>query len=198
MKGSDYFLQVSGVKFTYNPRRMLFDRVTGIWMGSEEEGYEPLDYSRRNGTLYRVAANMYNSTFLKLIGGFTYGILDIVPKDRSGKPIEDLATARVDADRTAPGIQELKEWVGFLQYVRRFPDTDGNGIPDIPAKYLAPLGRNVSAPSGNPVSLLARPGLTTGIAIGVGALALLIAAGIVLLVVRLAGRSRRKERTRGA
>jgi 5'-nucleotidase len=64
MKGSDYFLQVSGVKFTYNPRRMLFDRVTGIWMGSEEEGYLPLDYSTRNATLYRTAANMYNSTFL--------------------------------------------------------------------------------------------------------------------------------------
>jgi 5'-nucleotidase / UDP-sugar diphosphatase len=198
MKGSDYYLQVSGVKFTYNPRRMLFDRVTGIWMGSEEEGYKPLDYSRRNRTLYRVAANMYNSTFLKLIGGFTYGILDIVPKDRSGKPIQDLKTARVDADRTAPGIQELKEWAGFLQYVRRFPDTTGNGIADIPAKYMAPLGRNVSAPSWNPVSLLARPGLTTGVAIGVGAFVLLVLAGIALLVVRLAGRARRKAGRRGA
>ncbi|MDI6754127.1 MAG: 5'-nucleotidase C-terminal domain-containing protein, partial [Thermodesulfobacteriota bacterium] len=30
-KGSSYFLQVSGLKFTYNPRRVIFDRVTNIW-----------------------------------------------------------------------------------------------------------------------------------------------------------------------
>ncbi|MBE3065588.1 MAG: bifunctional metallophosphatase/5'-nucleotidase [Spirochaetes bacterium] len=193
MKGSDYFLQVSGVKFTYNPRRMLFDRITGIWMGSEELGYKPLDYSKRNATLYRTAANMYNSTFLKLIGGFTYGILTIVPKDRDGKPIADLATARVDADKSAPGIQELKEWAGLMEYVRQFPDVNGNGIPDIPAKYKAPLGRNVAAPSWNPVSLLSHGTFVTWIVVGVVLLVLLIVAGLVLLVVRLATRSRRKS-----
>ena len=196
MKGSDYFLQVSGVKFTYNPRRMLFDRVTGIWMGSEEEGYRPLDYSTRNATLYRTAANMYNSTFLKLIGGFTYGILTIVPKDRDGKPIADLATARVDADKSAPGIQVLKEWVGLMEYVRQFPDTNGNGIPDIPAKYKAPLGRNVALPSWNPVSLLSRGTFVTWIVVGVVLLVLLIVAGLVVLIVRLATRGRRKSNQR--
>jgi len=196
MKGSDYFLQVSGVKFTYNPRRMLFDRVTGIWMGSEEEGYRPLDYSMRNATLYRVAANMYNSTFLKLIGGFTYGILNIVPKDRDGKPIADLATARVDADKSALGIQELKEWVGLMEYVRQFPDTNGNGIPDVPAKYKAPLGRNVASPSWNPVSLLSHGTFVTWIVVGVVLLVLLIVAGLVVLIVRLATRGRRKSNQR--
>jgi 5'-nucleotidase / UDP-sugar diphosphatase len=193
MKGSDYYLQVSGVKFSFNPRRMLFDRVTGIWMGSEEQGYKPLDYSGRNRTLYRVAANMYNSTFLKLIGGFTYGILTIVPKDRTGKPIADLATARVDADTSAPGIQEMKEWVGLMQYVRQFPDADGNGIPDVPAKYQAPLGRNVSSPSWNPVSLLSHGTIVTWAVVLVVFVVLLIIAGLVVLIVRLATRNRRKE-----
>jgi 5'-nucleotidase len=194
MKGSDYFLQVSGVRFTYNPRRMLFDRITGIWMGSEEEGYTPLDYSKRNRTLYRTAANMYNSTFLKLIGGFTYGILTIVPKDRNGTPIDDLATARVDADKSAPGIQELKEWVGLMEYARRFTDVNGNGIPDIPAKYKAPLGRNVTAPSWNPVSIVSHGTFVTWIVVAVALLVLLIVAGLVLLVVRLATRGRKSSR----
>jgi 5'-nucleotidase len=44
-KGASYFLQVSGVKFSYNPRRVIFDRVTDIRLGSEEEGYVPLDPS---------------------------------------------------------------------------------------------------------------------------------------------------------
>jgi hypothetical protein len=28
LKGSDYFLQASGVRFSYNPHRMIFDRIT--------------------------------------------------------------------------------------------------------------------------------------------------------------------------
>ncbi len=192
LKGSDYFLQVSGVRFTYNPRRMLFDRVTGVWTGNEEEGWRPLDTSRRNTTLYRVVANYYNSAFLKLIGGFTFHILDIVPKDREGRPIEDLATARVDADKAAPGVQELKEWVGLMEYVRRFPDLNGDGIPDIPAKYDGPLGRIVSEPSYSPWALLASPGLTTWIALGALVLVLGLLAGLVVLVVWLVRRLARR------
>lgn len=40
IKGESYFLQISGAKFTYNPNRMLFDRVTQIQVGSEEVGSE--------------------------------------------------------------------------------------------------------------------------------------------------------------
>ena len=40
LKGSDYFLQVSGVRFTYNPRRVLFDRVSRVEIGSEEAGLD--------------------------------------------------------------------------------------------------------------------------------------------------------------
>ena len=83
LKNDDYFLQVSGLRFTYNPRRMLFDRVTSIDVGSEEDGFHPLDYSRSNRRLYRVAANIYNATFLKIVGNFTYSLLEIVPKDKS-------------------------------------------------------------------------------------------------------------------
>ncbi|KPK20784.1 MAG: hypothetical protein AMK69_23275, partial [Nitrospira bacterium SG8_3] len=44
-KGNKFFLQVSGLKFKYNPNRVIFDRVTEISLGNEEEGYKPLDYS---------------------------------------------------------------------------------------------------------------------------------------------------------
>ncbi len=82
IKGDDYYLQISGLRFTYNPRRIIFDRVTDIETGSEEEGYQPLDYSKSNKKLYRVAANIYNASFLKLVGSFTYSMLEIVPKDK--------------------------------------------------------------------------------------------------------------------
>ena len=86
LKGNSYFLQVSGLKFTYNPHRMIFDRVTGIWLGDEETGYEKLDCSVYNRKQYRIAANIYNATFLKIIGGFTSNILTIIPRDRDGVP----------------------------------------------------------------------------------------------------------------
>jgi len=188
LKGSDYFLQVSGVRFTYNPRRVLFDRVSRVEIGSPREGWTRLDTSKRNTTLYRVVANYYNSAFLKLIGGFTFHILDIVPKDRDGKPIGDLADARVDADPAQPGIQETKEWVGLLEFVQGFEDTDGDGVPEIPARYAGPEGRIVRAPSWSPVALLAGAGYVTWTAIGAVVLVLALLAGLVLLILWLVRR----------
>jgi 5'-nucleotidase len=176
-KGSNFFLQVSGMRFKYNPNRVIFDRVTDIWTGSEDEGYQPLDYSESNKNLYRIATNIYNATFLGYVGHFTYGILDIVPKDRSGNPVvsnnpkgnpfDVLLSLRVDLDNNKPGIQELKEWVALMDYVRDFPDKDRDGFPDIPEKYRGKLGRIVKETSWNPVSLLSRGTYVTWIAFGV-------------------------------
>jgi len=183
-KGSSYFLQVSGVKFTYNPRRMIFDRVTDIKIGSEEEGYVPLDYSESNKTLYRITTNIYNATFLKIIGKYTHQILNIIPKDLDGNPIDDLSASRVDADKNQPGIQELKEWIGVIEYMRSFPDTSGDGSPDVPAKYRGQLGRIVSQASWNPVSLLSRGTMVTWAAFSAVLVLILVLGLVTLLVLR--------------
>ncbi len=190
IKGDNYFLQISGLKFTYNPHRMIFDRVTGIELGSEEEGYQPLDYGNSNQQLYRVAANIYNASFLKMVGGFTYSMLEIIPKDKTGRPIEKLADARVDGNRSQPGIQELKEWQGLIKYVRAFPDKDGNGIPDIPEKYRGKLGRIVDTPSWNPVNLLSKPAAPTRIAVAAAGFFLIL---IVAIIIFLKKRGSRKK-----
>ncbi len=176
-KGSNFFLQVSGMRFKYNPNRVIFDRVTDIWTGNEDEGYQPLDYSESNKNLYRIATNIYNATFLGYVGRFTYGILDIVPKDRNGNPVvsktakgnpfDVLLSLRVDVNKNRPGIQELKEWVALMDYVRDFPDKNRDGFPDIPEKYRGKLGRIVKETSWNPVSLLSRGTYVTWIAFGV-------------------------------
>jgi 5'-nucleotidase/UDP-sugar diphosphatase len=183
-KGGDYFLQVSGVKFTYNPRRMIFDRVTDLWMGSEEEGYVPLDYSDSNKTLYRTTTNIYNAAFLKIIGKYTYQILNIIPKDLKGNPIEDLSASRVDADKNQPGVQELKEWIGVMEYIQSFPDTNGDGSPDVPDKYRGKLGRMTRQASWNPVSLLSRGTLVTWAAFSILLLAILVVGFLSVFVVK--------------
>lgn len=186
----DYFLQVSGIRFEYNPRRMFFDRVTAIAMGSEEEGYQPLDYSQGNKQIYRVAANIYNATFLKMVGRFTYSFLEIIPKDKNGRPIEDLSQALVDADKAKPGIQELKEWLSLIDYVKTFKDVDGNGLPEIPDKYSGKLGRIIEKPSWNPVNLLSRAEKPTLIAVAALLVVIILVIGIVMIVVRRGSRSK--------
>jgi len=166
LKGPDYYLQTSGIRFSYNPHRMIFDRVTEIWLGDEQRGYTRLDYSASNKRLIRVAADIYNATFLKIVGNFTWHVLDIIPKDRNGNPISDLKTVRVDADKQMPGIQELKEYKGLLEYVRSFPDTTGDGVPDIPERYRGTLGRQLVEASWNPFKLLKRGTYVTWIAFG--------------------------------
>ncbi|MBN2397007.1 MAG: bifunctional metallophosphatase/5'-nucleotidase [Deltaproteobacteria bacterium] len=189
LKGPDYYLQISGVRFSYNPHRMIFDRVTKIWIGDEQRGYERLDYSTSNVRLIRVAADIYNATFLKIVGDFTWHILDIVPKDRDGNPIADLRTARVDADKETPGIQELKEYRGFLEYLRSFPDITGDGVPDIPERYRGRLGRQLVEPSWNPVKLLKRGTSVTWAAFG----ALLMIVLIVILIAVFARRTLKRS-----
>ena len=93
---------------------MIFDRVTDIWIGNDEEGNALLDYSTSKRKLLRVAADIYNATFLKIVGDFTWHILDIVPKDRSGNPIEELKTAPVDADKEKGGNKNSRSgWVSW-------------------------------------------------------------------------------------
>ncbi|NLN38229.1 MAG: bifunctional metallophosphatase/5'-nucleotidase [Smithella sp.] len=189
----DYYLQVSGIKFVYNPRRMFFDRVTSIEIGSDEEGYRPLDYSKSNKELYRVAANLYNATFLKMVGRFTFSFLEIIPKDRRGQPIDDLPQALVDADKTKPGVQELKQWLCLIDYVRSFKDLDGNGLPYMPEKYSGLLGRIVEKPGLCPADLLSKAEKPTLIALAVICVIVFVLIGCPVLIVR---NTKKKKRNR--
>ncbi|MEN6474357.1 MAG: bifunctional UDP-sugar hydrolase/5'-nucleotidase [Syntrophaceae bacterium] len=178
IKGSDYSIQVSGLKFRYNPHRVVFDRVMDIRIGDDERGYKDLDTNPSNRTLYKIGANIYTTSFLRLIGSYTYRILDITPKDSRGKPIADLREVIVDADKVKPGIQELKQWEGFLAYIASFKDTDGDGQGDVPIIYKYPQGRAVELSSWNPALLFKNAAKPTWIFTGVGAFVL---AGVLIL-----------------
>ena len=183
-KGSDYFLQIAGAKVIYNPKRIMFDRVTDIWTGDEESGYKKLDFSKANKSLIRVTADIYNSTFLKIIGGYTYNILEIIPKDKNGTPIESLSSAVIDGDRNQEGIQELKEWKAPFEYLGSFEDADNDGIPKFPAKYSKKLGRIIAEPSLNPVNLVRNGTWVTWAAVGVLVFGLCIVLALLWFILK--------------
>jgi len=96
----------------------------------------------------------------------------------------------VDADKNQAGIQELKEWVGAMEYLKSFPDTNGDGLPDIPDKYRGRLGRIVREASFNPISLLSRGTILTWMAFFTAVLFIIIIAALVFFISKKASKRR--------
>ena len=118
-----------------------------------------------------------------MVGNYTYHFLDIVPKDKGGNPASDLATLRVDSDKTIPGIQELKEWQGMIEYVQSFKDNAGDGLPDVPGRYRSKQGRILVNASWNPLDLVSRAALPTILAILIlGAILIILIASFALII----------------
>ena len=186
----DAHLQLSGVRFSFNPHRIPFDRVTAMAVQNAAGVYEPVAPEK----LYRICLNFYTAQMVDYVRTASYGLLSVQPLDREGRPVTDANRGIIDADALTPGIQELKEWIALAAYLKSFPDINGNGIPEIPARYRQPEGRFSTAPSWNPVDLIAGGnGITYG-AIGIGILLHVLMALLIGFSVRLIRRKISAER----
>ena len=168
-------LYCSGLNFTYNPHRMLLNKVTDVYLEDESGRVELQD-----DQLYRVVADLYSGQMLSAVTEMSYGILSIVPKYADGTPITDFE----DVILTENG-RELKAWDAIARYMASFEDTDGNGIPNVPAYYSTTHGRKEVDDSKNIVALLKSPNRFTAIFVGVLLAALVLVVLLVLLIRRL-------------
>ena len=180
LEKKDAYLQVSGVRFTYNPYRVLMDRVTSVFVQDEKGEYRPLDHQK----LYRICANIYAAEMIKYVSDVSYGMLDIQPKDKNGRRLPDLKTAIIYVDKKASKPKQIKEWDALVHYMRSFTDTDRNGIPNIPDRYKGPEGRYEAQPSLNPIKLIAGGNFITYGALIIGFIFLCALVFLTLLVVR--------------
>lgn len=181
LKKKDAYLQVSGVKFTYNPHRMWFDRVTSVAVEDENETYRPLEKNK----LYRVCANLYTASMIDYVGSASHGLIKIEPKDRQGNLLKDVKQGIVHIRNST----ELKEWQALAWYLRSFGATSTSEVPRIPEKYSRPSGRYFARPSLNPVDLFCGGNWITH-----GVLALMIFALLMLgCLAHLAVRKMRKK-----
>lgn len=150
-ESKSYYPRVSGLRFSYNPWRVPFDRVSRIELGDPVKGYTPLDLD--DTRLYSIGATSYVGSFTWLVDDLTKGLLSVQPKDAQGQPLAQLKAAIIDAAPEQPGIQEYKEWQGLLDHVRSLPDQDGDGLADIPTQGPAAETRMLRAASLHPADL---------------------------------------------
>jgi len=132
----DDFLQVSGLKVSYDPARPLFGRVTGLTLTPPGGTAIPLDPTDTTHCV-RVVTTIYVAGLLGYVGQVTGGALSVVPKqDDCATPITDLSTVIVDANPLTAGLQELKQWQALVGYVSH--------LGSLPAAYAQPQGRITS------------------------------------------------------
>jgi 5'-nucleotidase / UDP-sugar diphosphatase len=187
----DAHLQLSGVRFSFNPHRVPFDRVTSMAVLNAVGAYEPVEPAK----LYRVCLNYYTAQMVDYVRTASHGLLSVTPRDREGRPVADTKQGIIDADRLTPGTQEIKEWVALAAFMKSFPDIDGNGIPDIPSRYRQPEGRFSAVPSWNPVLIIAGGnGITYGL-LGIALTVLVLAALLIYFLIGFIRRKRAETRS---
>ena len=175
-------LYCSGLNFTYNPHRLLLNKVTDVCL--EDDGQRA---ALEDDKLYRIVADLYSGQMLSAVTDMSYGILSIVPKYADGTPITDFE----DVIITENG-RELKAWDSIARYMASFADTDGDGIANVPAYYSTTHGRKLVDTSRSPLALLKNPNKFTAVYAGLLAVAVLLIVLVVLLIRKLVKKGRHR------
>jgi 5'-nucleotidase len=125
----------SGLRVKYDPERGLLRRINGIEIIGPDGESRAVSFSKDDDTLYSIAANSYMLEFIGIIKSMSLGLIKVVPRDETGNPVTDMKKAVIDINREQQGVQEGKEWLALLEYIRSMKDGDDDGIPEIDRKY---------------------------------------------------------------
>ena len=167
----------SGVEYSFNTNRMLFNKVDYSMLRRNDGTLEEIDDEK----LYHVVTGMYCGEMLGSVEKTSFGLISIIPKDKNGNPInmEKLAEYVVKDSNGIP----VKEWYAIASYLQ------GMG-GEMDEKYAQPDGRKIVYSSLNPVKLLKNANKFTYILLGIFAVLSLIIVLIVRLVIQ---RKKRKK-----
>ena len=174
-------LYCSGLNFTFNPHRMILNKVTDCYLTGQDGEREEI----QDDKLYHVVTDLYTGQMLGSVMDISYGLLSIIPKDKEGNPIENLEEYAIMEEN-----QELKAWVALARYMQSFDDTDGDGIANVSEYYATTHGRKVVENSRNLFQLLKNPNKFFMLMIGIVTVTVLI----VLLLIFFIRKVLRKRR----
>ena len=185
---SDYMttarLYMSGLHFTYNPNRMILNRVTDIYLTDENGSRVELEDDK----LYRVVADLYSGQMLSAVTDMSHGLLSLVPKYADGTQIEDFEDVIV-----MEGDRELKAWDSIARYMQSFEDTDGDGIANVPSYYSQMHDRKVVDESRSLGDLVKSPNKYAAMIVAVILIVIILVVLLIVLVVKLIKRIRRRK-----
>ena len=178
-------LYCSGLNFTYNPHRMILNKVTDCYL-TREDG-ERIEI--QDDKLYRVVSGLYSAQMLGAVEGQSKGILKITLKNADGEPITDFEKYIIHDQNGA----EVKEWYALASYLESFSEND-KGVSVVPERYEKTENRKVINDSRNPIELLKHP---NKIALVIYAVILVLILLIVLVVricyTKIRARKNKKE-----
>lgn len=158
----------SGVGYSFNTNRMIFDKVDYAVLMREGGITEPIV----DDQLYHVVTGLYIGQMLGAVESSTFNILTVTPRDAQGNPIDisQLEDYILHDDEGS----EVKEWYAIASYLQSMGG-------EMDQKYGQTDGRKLVYSSWNPVSLLKHAGLPTFVAI----LALVLVVALLVQVVVL-------------
>ncbi|MEI3380836.1 MAG: bifunctional UDP-sugar hydrolase/5'-nucleotidase [Dorea sp.] len=177
-------LYCSGMNFTYNPHRLILNKVTDCYLTKDGDREEIQD-----DKLYRVVTDLYTGQMLGSVIDVSHGLLSIVPKDKNGEPIENLEDHAIMEGKT-----ELKAWDAIARYMQSFDDTDGDGIANVSEYYASTHERKVVDDRRNIIDLVKHPNRFAAMIIGVVLIVIVLIAGIVLVIRKIAKRILKKKK----
>lgn len=169
-------LYFSGMTFTFNPNRMLFDRVTDCAQVLEDGTTLPIEDDR----LYRVVTGLYCGQMLGAVNAKSFGLLNVTPRDSLGNEITNLE----DFILYNENGNEIKEWYALASYLQH--------MGTISEEYSGPQGRKIVDDSMNPIDLMKDPGPTTLAVMGAILLLILLVSVILRSILRRIHRKKNK------
>ena len=169
-------LYTSGMNYSFNPHRLILNRITDCYLTDDQGNRVELEDDK----LYRVVCDLYSGQMLGAVTDVSYGILSIQPKFADGTPIENIE----DAIITSEG-QEIKAWVAIAEYMQSFPDTDGDGIANVPEYYASSHDRKVVEDSTAIWDLVKNPNKYAVIIVVILVVLLVILISLLILIVKL-------------
>ena len=180
-------LYTSGLEFSYNPNRLILNKVTDCYLRDHDGNRVEIEDDR----LYRVVGDLYSGQMLGAVTSVSYGLLSVTPKFADGTPIENIEDAIV----TENG-REMKAWTVFARYMESFEDTDGDGIANVPQTYAVAQGRKIVEDSTSLKDLLKHPNKYAFMIAGIILIILAIVILLIVLIRKLIRKILRKRKNR--
>ena len=182
-------LYPSGMLWTYNPHRMILNKITDVSLIRERDVLtgEGIREEIQDDKLYRVVSGLYAAQMLGAVEDTSFGILKITPKDKDGNPIQDYENFIIHNTKTG---QEVKEWFALASYLKSFP-TNEEGVSQVPARYEKPEGRKTVEDSRRIGDILKQPNKYFFAIVGI----ILLIVGIITILVTLIVKTIRKRRS---